>query len=215
MSTAEGKKRHNIAQRRYMQTDKGKKYRLDYGREYEKTEKCISYRKSLEYQNILTEWRKTHSEYKHNQDKIYRDKRRLENPEEIRFYFREYFRTRSKIDVNFKITYVLRHRIRVAITQGDGKRHCKSTELLGCNIPFVRNYIESLFLEGMDWGNYGYGKNKWNIDHIVPCAAFNLLDPQEQKKCFHYTNLQPLWQHDNFTKGSKHNGKSYRKKVSK
>jgi len=43
----------------------------------------------------------------------------------------------------------------------------------------------------------------WHIDHILPCVFFNLNDPNEQKKCFHYTNLQALFVHENLSKGSK------------
>jgi hypothetical protein len=43
----------------------------------------------------------------------------------------------------------------------------------------------------------------WHIDHITPCTAFDLTDPEQQKKCFHYTNLQPLWASDNIRKGNK------------
>ena len=45
----------------------------------------------------------------------------------------------------------------------------------------------------MTWNNYG----KWHIDHITPCAKFNLSIPDEQQLSFHYTNLQPLWAIDN------------------
>jgi DNA/RNA endonuclease G (NUC1) len=45
----------------------------------------------------------------------------------------------------------------------------------------------------MTWENYG----KWHIDHIKPCANFNLSNDDEQKLCFHYTNMQPLWAIDN------------------
>ncbi len=44
----------------------------------------------------------------------------------------------------------------------------------------------------------------WHIDHRVPCAKFDLTKKEEQEKCFHYTNLQPLWAKDNLTKGSKY-----------
>ena len=51
----------------------------------------------------------------------------------------------------------------------------------------------------MTWQNYGDG---WHIDHIHPCAAFDLTDPEQQKACFHWSNLQPLWAIDNFRKSS-------------
>ena len=50
----------------------------------------------------------------------------------------------------------------------------------------------------MTWENHGqYG---WHVDHIKPCALFDLTKIEEQKKCFHYTNLQPLWWRDNIKK---------------
>ena len=51
----------------------------------------------------------------------------------------------------------------------------------------------------MSWDNYG----QWHIDHIRPCSGFNLLDPIEQRVCFHYTNLQPLWAGDNLKKSNR------------
>jgi len=51
----------------------------------------------------------------------------------------------------------------------------------------------------MNWSNYG----KWHIDHIKSCASFDLSKKSEQKKCFHYTNLQPLWAEENIKKGGK------------
>jgi hypothetical protein len=59
--------------------------------------------------------------------------------------------------------------------------------------------MESLFLEGMSWDNYG----KWHIDHIRPCSSFDLSDTEQQKICFNYKNLQPLWAEDNLRKGAK------------
>ena len=57
----------------------------------------------------------------------------------------------------------------------------------------------------MNWSNYGHGIGKWVIDHIIPCAAFDLSNQIEQYKCFHYTNLQPLWFYENAEKSDKLN----------
>jgi hypothetical protein len=71
---------------------------------------------------------------------------------------------------------------------------------LGCSKQDFILYFQAKFKEGMTWENHG----EWHIDHIKPCASFNLLDEEEQKKCFHYTNLQPLWASENLSKGSKY-----------
>ena len=71
-------------------------------------------------------------------------------------------------------------------------------DLVGCSIPELRKRLTQQFLPGMTWDNYG----KWHIDHIRPCASFDLTDPEQQKQCFHYSNLQPLWAADNLRKGA-------------
>ena len=60
--------------------------------------------------------------------------------------------------------------------------------------------FSSSFKTGMTRENHG---KVWHIDHIIPCASFDLTDPDQQKKCFHYTNLQPLWAKENLIKGVK------------
>ena len=75
--------------------------------------------------------------------------------------------------------------------------------LTSCSISYLMGYLEAKFTDGMTWENHG----KWHIDHIKPCCKFNLLDKNEQIKCFHYTNLQPLWAKDNLSKGGKFNEK--------
>ena len=73
--------------------------------------------------------------------------------------------------------------------------------LLGCSPAQYRAYIQARFLPGMTWENYGNGEGKgegkWEIYHIKPCSSFDLTDPHQQEKCFHYTNTQPLWEIDN------------------
>lgn len=93
----------------------------------------------------------------------------------------------------------LRNRLNNAIK---GKNKSASTiELLGCTVPELMKYLESRFSPGMSWENHGI--HGWHIDHIKPCASFDLADPEQQRECFHYSNLQPLWAADNLIKGSK------------
>jgi len=91
-----------------------------------------------------------------------------------------------------------RARIRNALKWGGVKLE-STTKTLGCSIPQLKGHLESLFQPGMSWNNRG----DWEIDHIRPCASFNLLDPEQYRCCFHFSNLQPLWRKENREKGAK------------
>ena len=110
-----------------------------------------------------------------------------------------YRRIRLAEDPLFRLIHNMRTRVNHAIKANSGEKAEKTMELLGCSVQHVRDHLESQFTEGMTWETQG----EWHIDHIRPCASFNLEDPEEQKKCFHWTNLQPLWAADNIRKGDK------------
>lgn len=100
-----------------------------------------------------------------------------------------------------KIVSSIRSGISRFIITGRARKYKRSHELLGCDLDTARNHIESQFQDGMTWENHGqFG---WHLDHIIPCSSFDLTDPKQQKKCFHYTNLQPLWWKDNLSKSNK------------
>ena len=71
--------------------------------------------------------------------------------------------------------------------------------LLGCTLKELKVYLEDQFVEGMSWENYG----EWEVDHIMPCASFDLTDEVQQQRCFHYSNLQPLFAVENRQKSAK------------
>ena len=102
---------------------------------------------------------------------------------------------RRREDPYFRMSLNLRKRLRDLI-KGSGIG--KMSELTGCSGAFLRAHIESAFTKGMSWANYG----KWHCDHIVPCAAFDLSCPVQRKKCYHYSNLRPLWAKANMDKGA-------------
>jgi Zn-finger protein len=110
------------------------------------------------------------------------------------------YQEKLKRETNPSYKLITNQRTRIT---GILKKHktTKTLDLLGCSAQFLRTYLESKFLDGMNWENYG--KYGWHVDHIIPCSSFDLADSEQQKKCFHYTNLQPLWAIDNLKKSSK------------
>lgn len=115
---------------------------------------------------------------------------------------KQYKRNRRKDPVNIIIDN-LRSRVWCLLNRGNGKneKFFKQNEILGCSPFFLKSYLESLFTEGMSWDNYGM--EGWWIDHIKPCDSFKPFTEEQQRECFHYTNLQPLWWYENISKGAK------------
>ena len=131
----------------------------------------------------------------------------MNNPDAARTMDREYMRKRLKGDLNFRILQNLRHRIYDTVKKG--KKSARTMELIGCSFEIFREHIQSKFKRGMTWDNYG----EWHIDHIRPCASFDLADPEQQKICFNWTNLQPLWAMENYKKNSMWDGVYSRRAV--
>lgn len=135
-------------------------------------------------------------------DKINKQKKEYSQRPEVKLRKRENHQKRKVLDMQYVLKRRLRFRLRNIINRlGDKKFKNKSAmELLGCDIKFLKKYLEDKFTEGMSWEII----SEIEVDHIKPCAKFSLTDPEEQKKCFHYTNLQPLWALDNTRKGAKY-----------
>ena len=98
-----------------------------------------------------------------------------------------------------KIANNLRARTRLAL-KGSYK-NLSTLQLLGCSVNKFKIHLEKQFKSSMTWNNWS--RKGWHIDHIKSCCSFDLSKPKEQKKCFHYTNLQPLWAGENLSKGKK------------
>lgn len=112
----------------------------------------------------------------------------------------EYERLRKQKDPAFKCLKLLRNRIIEVLKYQTTIRSSRIKELIGCDREFLVRWIEAKFTEGMTWQNHGVKGG--NLDHMRPCASFDLTDPEQQRACFHYTNLQPLWERDNKIKSA-------------
>jgi len=86
-----------------------------------------------------------------------------------------------------RLKEALRSRVKEALR--NNQKSGKTLELLGCSIVEWKTHLQSLFTGGMTWENYG---RVWEIDHIRPCARFDLTNPEQQRQCFNWKNTQPL-----------------------
>lgn len=149
----------------------------------------------LYYQNNKEKCRKYQVENKERRSKYMRVWRQ-KNKKRLLEYKKHYHRTIEAKDINKRILHNLRSRMRQSLQEN---AKCNRTvELIGCSVSQLKEHLQSRFGPNMNWDNYG--RKGWHIDHIVPCAKFDLSNPEEQKKCFHYTNLQPLWWLENCRK---------------
>lgn len=103
---------------------------------------------------------------------------------------------RAETDHVYNMHRRVRSTIRGALIRCGIKKGMRSQEYLGCSVDAFCKYIESLFCDGMNWGN----RSKWNIDHIVPVAMFYELKEAGFTVCHHYTNLRPMWASENWLK---------------
>ena len=144
-----------------------------------------------------------HAKYrKKNKEKINRGGKEwyYKNKEKVRARQRIYERIRRNT-LHFKIKENMRRRIKTALKKDNGKKTKETMKLVGCTAEQLKQHIEKQFKPGMSWEQ----RDSFHIDHIIPCASFDLTKLSEQKKCFHYTNLQPLYPIENIKKGAKLN----------
>ena len=111
---------------------------------------------------------------------------------------------RNREDPYFRLSNRLRERLRKILRRSGEAKSSSTLEMTGCNWHELRRHFENQFADGMSWENMG----EWHIDHIRPCASFDLTDPEQQRQCFHYSNLQPLWASHNQRKSDKWDGEA-------
>lgn len=139
--------------------------------------------------------------YAKNKDVILSKNRewRAQNKQRCVDYAVRYARDRYQKDPSYRLRICLRKRVQKYL-----KAETKSSptmKLVGCSFEHLRLWLTFWFQPGMTWANYG---KVWHVDHIRPCASFDLTDPAQQRECFHYMNLQPLFASENLSKGSKY-----------
>jgi hypothetical protein len=98
----------------------------------------------------------------------------------------------------YKVLMICRRLVKRTVKYLGTEKESTTIEILGYSPMDLKKNIESKFIDGMTWDNYG----EWHIDHIKPISSFN--KNEEPKIVNSLDNLQPLWAFDNLSKGCKH-----------
>ena len=107
---------------------------------------------------------------------------------------------KMKTNPTFKLEVRLRSRISCALkAQGEEKTQ-RTRKYLDCTSSFFQEWIKFQLYDGMTLENYG---TLWHVDHVKPCASFDLSNEAEVAECFSWKNLRPLLKHKNSEKGAK------------
>ena len=155
------------------------------------------YLKSSNYKNLHTDF---NNKIKH--DKEYY----IENKVAIKKNTSKYRKFKNKTDGKFRLNIRLRSRIVSALKKN--KKKDKTINLIGCTLFELQNHLQKTAINNgyLDFDITNYSGKEYHIDHIIPCSLFDFSKEEDQRKCFHYTNLQILKADINM---KKHNKLSY------
>lgn len=120
------------------------------------------------------------------------------NKEKINNQYNHKYKTKPQ----YKLGLLLRNRIKSVIKKQNINKSNTTLNLLGCSLEEFKLHTQSQFFPEMNWENHG---RIWEIDHIKPCASFDLTDVEQQKQCFHYINLRPLFKTTEIAKSFNYN----------
>ena len=201
-SCKECKKIYNLA---------NKEKNSDYAKKYRELNKDYLNKKTLEWFKNNPHYRKEWVENNIDYQKYYYKKNKISklikvknyrslNKKKISKRHVLYVKNRCLVDKAFKLKIIMRGRLSNYIKSKNLTKHNKTFDIIGLTPIKLKEYLESLFTEGMTWDNHGfYG---WHIDHKIPLSHAG-DDINKIYELSHYTNLQPLWWYDNLAKSDK------------
>jgi hypothetical protein len=150
---------------------------------------------AAKYKSKGREWRAKNKESKRDYDRKWKE----QNPERWKELTK---RARKKRAAKPEVRIVSNFRKRLRDIMKDAREGGKQSilSLIGCSSSALAHHLESQFTRGITWENYG---THWHVDHIIPCSSFDHGNPDHVRRCWHFTNLRPMWAKDNIAKGAK------------
>jgi len=155
----------------------------------------------MTFDNLTPAQRAKRKYYERNKELCKARARAHRNSDAGRAWMREWQNSRKSNNPQFKLRQAMATRVWWALHRAGANKTADTLSLLGVNsVDEVWARLEAQFKPGMTRDNYG---TYWEIDHAEPCAKFDLTDPEQQRACFHFSNLQPLTVEENRSKGAK------------
>lgn len=193
---------------KYARSEKGQQRRREYRASRGYKQGLIEYRKTDAYKACQrSETRRVYQQIRNQLESVKERKRKYKKSLKGKQRTREYEKHRRENEPEYKMKCILRRRLLSAVSRYKTKKWSSTTGLLGCTMNHFVNHIETMFQPGMTWENHGVykrgGEMKWHLDHIIPVSSYDVTLEEQQKRCFHYSNFQPLWAVDNLKKGAK------------
>ena len=173
-----------------------KKYKEQKQEFFQKNKKLLLEKKQNWRKNNPEEYKKQNRNYWEKTKDLQSKKKKIwiENNREK---YNSYWTNRKNIDPKFKLLMGMRSRLSGYLKKLHISKKNKTFDIVGCTPEFLKEHLETQFVDGMTWDN----RSEWHIDHIIPLSSAKTED--ELYKLCHYTNLQPLWAEDNLKKSNK------------
>ena len=149
----------------------------------------------------MRKFRENHPEYVGKYRPEYQRKWKAANPEKVKELRRKWKKYKRETDPNWKLTENMRSGMYGALK---GRHKATSTmKIIGCTAEELFKHLESC-ASGRPWmTRKNYGKNGWDVDHIIAIKKWNYDCPLQFVLCWDKSNLQPMEHIANIKKGAR------------
>jgi len=138
--------------------------------------------------------------YRKNNKDLIDSKRKAyikKNKIRINQYYSNYRNNKKETDSNYKLKSLLRINFIGKLKRNLVKKGQSFFKYTGLSYESYIDYFNENFPEEMKTFTE---KNKWHVDHIIPCKVYDFNNPDDIKKCYNPKNLRLILADENLKK---------------
>jgi hypothetical protein len=126
---------------------------------------------------------------------------RAANPERVKKCRREWKKHKRETDPNWKLTENMRSGMHSALA--GRSKSAPTMKIIGCTAEALFKHLLSCASREPWMTRENYGKNGWDVDHIIAVKKWDYGCPLQFALCWDKSNLQPMEHIANIKKGAK------------